>query len=483
MKRGRWLALVLAFGLVAAACGDDDGGGDEAAPETTEAVAETTTTAGEDDFLDDGGEADGEADGAEGEDPCEGATLEATDTGVTEETITVLVMADVGSELAPGLFQGSIDGVLAWAEKVNAEGGLACRQVEVIEWDSALNPTETTNGFLEACDNAVAMVGSTSLFVNDISAIEGCGVADIPERAVSAGHSCSPNVFSVGGSNGLCPYSGEGPRDYVSMMGAYQWILDNELGGGPVNGIYLIPGDLPSTIASSMPTARGLNEIGVDTLGGEFGVSGRAEQATYGAYVQNMRDRGVTWAQTGSNDQSMIKLRKEAAAQGFDSSTVSWVCSLACYTPDFTEQGGADVEGTWVWMQFIPFEEADTNEELAKFLEYMGTDTPQSWSAGAWASGVLLEQVVNELVAEGGPNNVTSELILERLQATGEFDANGWYGTINLDEGGLSNCFALMQIQNGEYVRVFPEEPGTLDCSDDYLLSQPGLDAAAEYQG
>jgi hypothetical protein len=40
-----------------------------------------------------------------------------------------------------------------------------------------------------------------------------------------------------------------------------------------------------------------------------------------------------------------------------------------------------------------------------------------------------------------------------------------------------------MQIQNGEYVRVFPEEPGTLDCSDDHLLSQPGLDAAAEYQG
>ncbi|MCU0271677.1 MAG: ABC transporter substrate-binding protein [Acidimicrobiales bacterium] len=196
-----------------------------------------------------------------------------------------------------------------------------------------------------------------------------------------------------------------------------------------------------------------------------------------------MRDRGVTWAQTGSNDQSMIKLRKEAAAQGFDASTVSWVCSLACYTPDFTEQGGADVEGTWVWMQFIPFEEADTNEELAKFLEYMGTDTPQSWSAGAWASGVLLEQVVAELVAEGGPNNVTSELILERLQATGDFDANGWYGTINLSEGGLSNCFALMQIQNGEYVRVFPEEPGTLDCSDDHLLSQPGLDAAAEYQG
>jgi ABC-type branched-subunit amino acid transport system substrate-binding protein len=475
MKRGRWLAVVLAFGLVAAACGDDDDSADGDGATTT--AAPTTTEP--DDFLDDGGD-DGDADG---DDPCADVELEATDTGITADTITVLVMADVGSELAPGLFQGSIDGVLAWADKVNAEGGLACRDVEVIEWDSALNPTETTNGFLEACDKAVALVGSTALFVTDVSAIEACGVADIPERAVAAVHSCSPNVFSSSGNNGLCPYAGSGPRDYVSMMGPYQWILDNELGGGPANGVYLIPSDLPTTIAASMPTARGLNEIGIDTVGGEFGVSGRAEQATFGAFIQNMRDRGATWAQTGSNDQSMIKWRKEAAAQGFDSSGVQWVCSLACYTPDYIDQGGADVEGTWVWMQFVPFAETDANEELAKFIEYMGEPQPDSWAAGAWAAGVLLEKVVNELVEEGGANNLTRQQILERLQQTTDFDANGWYGGIDLVEGGLSNCFALLQVRDGEYVRVHPEEPGTLDCSPDHVISQPGLDAAAEYRG
>src|SRR4051812_19771761 len=57
---------------------------------------------------------------------CEGQTLEATDVGVSADTITIETLADVGSPLAPGLFQANLDAVRAFAEKVNASGGLAC---------------------------------------------------------------------------------------------------------------------------------------------------------------------------------------------------------------------------------------------------------------------------------------------------------------------------------------------------------------------
>ena len=283
--------------------------------------------------------------------------------------------------------------------------------------------------------------------------------------------------------NGRCPYSGEGPRDYATIIGPYQEIQSRDFDGATVPGVYLVPSDLPTTIAASMPTAEALIGMGVETAGGEFGVSGRAEQATYGAYVQNMRDRNVVWAQTGSNDQSMIKLRKEAVAQGFDGAGVSWVCSLACYTPDFIGQGGADIEGTYVWMQFLPFEEADQNEELASFLEYMGTDTPQSWAAGAWAAGVAFERVVNDIVAADGPNAITRAAIIEGMQNLADFDANGWYGNLDWTAKITGPCFVLMQVQNGEYVRLHPEEPGTFDCDADNVSEQIGLDAAARFQG
>jgi hypothetical protein len=62
---------------------------------------------------------------------CKGATLEATEIGVSASEITVEVMADTGSSLAPGLFQGNVDAMNGYAKYVNANGGIGCRQLKV----------------------------------------------------------------------------------------------------------------------------------------------------------------------------------------------------------------------------------------------------------------------------------------------------------------------------------------------------------------
>ena len=115
-------ALMTAVVLVAASCGggaevDDSSSGGGGGSETTE-NADTSSSAAE----------------------CKDVTLEATDVGVTPETITVAVIADTGSAFRPGLFQGSVDGVKAWAEYRNANGGIGCRQIEVKEYDSKISP-------------------------------------------------------------------------------------------------------------------------------------------------------------------------------------------------------------------------------------------------------------------------------------------------------------------------------------------------------
>ncbi len=485
MTRFKWLAAVLALGMLAAACGRDDDD-DAAAPETTAAAPETTAAAPETttapapggDTTTTGAEATTTAAPA---DPCDGVALEATEIGVSEDTITILVMADVGSPLAPGLFQGSIDGVKAWAEYTNANGGLACRQVEVVEADSQLNPTETTNGYLKACDEALAMVGSTALFVTEVvdattcpdQAGEPTGIPDIAERAVSAAHQCAPTTFSMSGIGGSCPFAGNAPRDYTLNMGFHQYM--QELAGEPLHGVVLIPADLPSTIESTMPTAQLLTEMGV-TLDGRFGVSGRADQATYAPYVLTMAQAESNYAVTISNDQSMIKWRNEALVQGVD--VPYWTCSLACYTEAFLEAGEI-VEGTYLWMSFLPFEEADTNEELGHYVDTV--DEPVSWGAGAWSAGALLKQVVDDIVAADGPNAITRSAVLEGLRATETFDANGWFGTLDFVNRVPSGCFVVLQAQGGEFVRVHPEERGTLDCEADNLASLEGYDSAAEF--
>jgi len=259
MQRLRRLSLVVVLLATAAACGRDDNnsGGDTA---TTAAAAATTaggsaTTAGSTETTA-GGETTTSAPAVDCSQP-----LEATDTGITDKDITVEVMADVGSPLAPGLFQGSIDGVQAWAKYVNANGGLACRQVKVRTWDSKLTPDDTTNGTIDACQNALAMVGSSSLFVLDPSSLATCkdkagaaatGVPDIPERATEIPHQCNPTTFSIAAVPGTCPYTG-GTRESDEFVAQYAWYKTVE---PDLHGIFLVPGDLPSAIQSSIMGIR-----------------------------------------------------------------------------------------------------------------------------------------------------------------------------------------------------------------------------------
>ncbi len=515
MKHLRWIIGLLAiFALVAVSCGgNDDEGGSAPAAAPTEAPDDSMDDDSMDDDMGDDSMDDDMGDDSMGDDdmddmgdddmdetdaepvateepevdPCEAVALEATDIGITEDTITVLVMADVGSPLSPGLFQGSIDGVKAWADHVNAEGGLACRQIEVLEHDSAISPTDTTNGFLKACEDAFVLVGTTALFALDTSDLQTCpdaqgneiGVPDFAYITTEPPHQCSVVTFATSRPNSECPYGGSGPRTVQSQVGHAQWTLENVEPN--LHGVYLVPTDLPSTITSTMPQVRSFQEIGV-VIDGEPGFSGFTTQSEYGTYIQIMRDNDSNFAYSGGDDQSMIKWRSEAEAQGFDSDSVVWMCQLACYTPSFLEAGDV-VEGTYTWIWFLPFDEVEHNDELADFMEYIDNDFPPAWAAGSWADGVLFEQVVNGIVAEAGPNGLTRQAVLDGARGLTSFDVNGWWSPADYSTTqNIMPCFMVMQVQDGAFARVYPEAPGELDCNADNVVELT-LDWSAEFGG
>lgn len=490
----RWLTVLLALGLLASACGgrDDDEGTTNT--DSTDQSDDADDSAGDGDGDDagdsdagddaDAGDGDGDGDAAGGDDdseepeepvdPCANVTLEATEIGVSEDTIKVIVMADVDSPLAPGLFQGAVDGAEAWADKVNADGGLACREVDVEFHDSKLTPATTVEGFLKACESALALVGTTVLFALDTEDLNSCadqagdptGVPDIGYITTEVAHQCSENSFLLSRPGAACPYTG-GDRDYSAVVGPMSVLSD--ILGTEFNGLFLIPGDLPSTVASAVPQIEAQEEIGV-TWDGRLSVSGAATQAEFGPFVTLMRDNDSNYVYNGSNDQAMLKMKREAALQGIDTDAVTWLCTLSCYTPAFIEEGGEDAEGVYVWSFFVPFEEADTNEQLSIFMDNIGTDFPQAWAAGAWIDGLLFEQAVNAIVDRDGPNGITRASLLDELGGVTTFDADGWWSTTDFTTtNSIGSCFMVMQVQNGEYVRVHPEERGTLDCSIDAL--------------
>ncbi len=129
-------------------------------------------------------------------------------------------------------------------------------------------------------------------------------------------------------------------------------------------------------------------------------------------------------------------------------------------------------------MQFLPFEEKDSNAELANYMDHVAT--PDSFGAQAWQSAVLFQQMVDEIVASDGPNAITRARLLEALEAVDTFDANGWMAPKPLK--GTSVCGLIMQFRDGEFARVRPEEPGTFECHPELLVTvniDPAAAAAA----
>src|SRR5437762_12988881 len=74
----------------------------------------------------------------------------ASEVGVTADEIHIGVIADVDNVPAPGLFQGAVDGVKAWADYINSHGKLAGRKVVVDFYDSKLTVDDARNGATRA---------------------------------------------------------------------------------------------------------------------------------------------------------------------------------------------------------------------------------------------------------------------------------------------------------------------------------------------
>lgn len=137
------LALSLAFVLLASACGNDDEESEEAVPESTEAPTDDTVASAD----------------AEAPEVTEAPT--ETPTAATGEPIKV---GNVSSLTGGALFPEASVAVEAVFNRINANGGINGRPIELIVEDDAGSPEGAASAGrkLVEQDNVVGMVGSAS---------------------------------------------------------------------------------------------------------------------------------------------------------------------------------------------------------------------------------------------------------------------------------------------------------------------------------
>ena len=460
MRRFGWVGVLLVVVLIAAGCSSGKKVGGDTPGSTTPPNAATTS------------------------DKCKTTTLTGSEVGVTPTTITVTVAADTGSPLRPGLFQGSVDGVQAWAKYMNANGGLACRKVVVKAADSKLTADDAQNSITTACGNSLALVGTTALFLDNMKPAEQCkdkagkptGIPDLAVLQTFAAQQCSPVSFAALPAAGSCPYSGAGVRTFKEATVAFDWYL-NKYGKNALHGVYLVPSDLPSTISATTPLFAASEQLGIKK-DQEFGVSALSTQPAYTPYVQSIKTHKSTYARDGADYVSYVFLRKEAQVQGVSTVKV-WDCSLQCYDSRFLSTGGSAVENNYVWLSFLPFEDKGSNDELDSFLQY--NTKPDGFGAQAWVAGQIFAQAVNDVVAKSGPNGLTRAAMFDAIHGITNFDDHGFIAPTNIGAKQGSKCLIGMQVQGGKFKRIDPVEPGKFDCTGNVITVT--LDPVKAYSG
>ena len=271
--------------------------------------------------------------------PCAGVTLQSTDIGITPTDITVEVMADVGSPLAPGLFQGNIDAINAFANYVNANGGIACRQLKVRTWDSKLDPTESKNGLIDACTNAFShgrrqlAVQPRRLADDQLRRQERRGdrvCPTSPRWPTTITEQCAPTAFVIQAVSEHCPVTTGLPARDRRWSAPTKWYWLQQLPGAPraLPGRRRPPDDDRLRCHHQIAARHQVgHHVGRDTEGVRRG----RPAGVHAAGAGSAKAKGSTFVYDGSNDVAMIRMRKEAVAQGLTSVKI-WACSLACYT-------------------------------------------------------------------------------------------------------------------------------------------------------
>ncbi|MCZ7531427.1 MAG: ABC transporter substrate-binding protein [Acidimicrobiia bacterium] len=423
--RTRVGALVVVVGLLAAACGSRT---DDQAVVAQGGVPDSTDQAGE-------------PSESTIESPCgEGDASGATDIGVTDDSITIANIADIEVPGVPGLFQQNQEAMEAFVAYCNSLGGVNGRELVLDTLDSKL--TEHLQAVEKACKNAFAMVGNGSLFDDaGLPAQLECGIPSVP------GITGSP---AASGDTTLMVQPLPNPPDsWVKGPGLY--VIDEAPNAAENAAMFAAPSAARQQADLQVDIYE---QIGFDwVIDDDIGIG---ESTTdWQPRVKSMKDKGAEYVYVQAEDVDLANFLLEAETQGY---APEWIdAGQQVYTDAFLEAAGSTAEGVHVYVTTVPFEEAGTSEMLQTYLDWIEKTTPgaspDALSVQSWSAGLLFATAAKALGSD-----LTREGLMDELHSITEWDGLGMHVPTNPGENIGTDCFMYVQVQDGEFVREFPEE-------------------------
>ena len=399
--------------------------------------------------------------------------------GLTATTLRVATIADVETGgVADGRSRSVHSAMRAWAEAVNAAGGLAGRNVEVVALDAGLFGHEAV--LAEACAGDIfALVGGDALLDDEgieMLADPACDLVDFPARVHSPRRAASPRTFQA------VPVSNE----FVNV-GALRWVAERQPVRIRSTATFFV--DLPVTVIAAERTAEAARDVGFELVYDPSVAIGESLDP----YVEDMAAAGVHHVLWDGDTHRLLDLLASLDAADL---TVGINCATACDSALFLETAGETADGVLMWSPFLPLREEAHSPELAAYRQWLAVvepgAAPDLQGLAAWAAGRLFEEAVRRAIGAGTPAEDPGALspfgVAVAAAGIVNWHGHGLHGPSSPGTGDPSPCGVVMGASGGNLFRFHPVQPGTFDCLPDNLFAlqataQLGLESVPEPAG
>jgi ABC-type branched-subunit amino acid transport system substrate-binding protein len=355
--------------------------------------------------------------------------------GVSDTEITIGNASDVSGPV-PGLFESSQDAVKAYVAYFNSSSDICGRKLKLVTYDTRTDAGADQQAYAKGCDEVFAMVGSMGAFDSGGAATtQACGLPDVRSAAVTKDRNACTTCFPAQSVN-----TGEwenAPGEFIKKnypdTVAHAGLLYLNAGAAAEN----------APVEVNAMTKQGLH---FDVVQG-IDVS----EFNYAPYAQQLKDKGVRVVLWVGSYQHSLKLAQAMQQIGYKPDL--YLRDPTDYIPDFVETGGEAVDGTVVFLNFVPFEEAGTNQEMQLYTSWLQQvspgATPTFFGVFSWSAARLF---VEKSIALGG--KLSRSTLIDALRKTDKWTANGMTAPQHVGSKRTGDCWRFIQLNGGTWQPV-----------------------------
>ena len=357
--------------------------------------------------------------------------------GITNTTITIGNASDINGPVS-GLFAAAQQGVKAYVAYFNATSNICGRKLQLVTQDSRTDAGADQIAYQNLCDQSFAAIGSMSAFdLGGARTAQNCGLPDLRAAITTDERAACTTCFAAQGSNAA--YYENAPFTY--------FFKKNPALKQHVAVAYLNAGGAAENANTLKLVAQKLGATNVKTY--PIGVTDPAP--SYVSTVTNMKNSGVRYVIFIGSLQASATLKKAMGTNGFKPDV--YIQDPTIYDPTFVSQVSPAGDGTYVYANFLPFEQASKSKEMQTYLAWLQQVAPGAaptfYGVFAWSAAALF---VQEAVKLGGQLNRTT--LINAFKKVNNWTSGGMTSPQNIGGKINGSCWRILQLNNNKWSDV-----------------------------